>query len=130
MTGAVDLLDALRHRVKLGIITNGFTQLQRVRLEATGLYEHFDVLVISEEVGIAKPDGRIFDHALSLMGLPMRERVLMVGDTLESDILGGLNAGMTTCWVNSMGKIAPNHIQPHHEISSLVELKTLLLSPN
>jgi 5'-nucleotidase len=127
MSGAVNLLDSLRHRVKLGIITNGFTQLQRVRLAATGLQKHFDILVISEEVGVAKPDARIFDHALSLMSSPVRERVLMVGDTLESDILGGLNAGMTTCWVNSNGKIAPENIRPHHEVNSLTALKALLL---
>jgi 5'-nucleotidase len=126
MAGAVNLLDSLRGRVKLGIITNGFTQLQRVRLAATGLHKHFDVLVISEEVGVAKPDARIFDHALSLMGTPARERVLMVGDTLESDILGGLNAGMKTCWVNSVGKPTRDDIQPHHEVTSLTELEGLL----
>lgn len=87
LPGAVSLLDSLKGKVKLGIITNGFTALQRIRLERTGLRDYFDLLVISEEVGVAKPDRRIFDHALQLAGNPDRDRVMMVGDTAESDIL-------------------------------------------
>jgi 5'-nucleotidase len=70
----------------MGIITNGFTALQQIRLERTGLRDHFDLLVISEEVGW-QTDPRIFDYALEQAGNPDRSRVLMVGDTAESDIL-------------------------------------------
>lgn len=93
LPGAVSLLDSLKGKAKLGIITNGFTALQQIRLERTGLRDHFDALVISEEVGYPKPDPRIFDYALAQAGNPDRDRVLMVGDTAESDILGGMNAG-------------------------------------
>ena len=65
LPGAVSLLNALKGKVKLGIITNGFTALQQIRLERTGLRDHFDALVISEEVGVPKPDPRIFDYALA-----------------------------------------------------------------
>lgn len=88
LPGAVSLLDSLKGKAKLGIITNGFTALQQIRLERTGLRDHFDALVISEEVGVPKPDPRIFDYALAQAGNPDRDRVLMVGDTAESDILG------------------------------------------
>lgn len=125
--GAANLLNALRGKVKLGIITNGFTELQQIRLERTGFRDHFDVLIISEQVGIAKPHRGIFDHALSLMGHPVREQVLMVGDNPDSDILGGLNAGLHTCWVNLNNKPAPAHITPHYEVSSLAELESLLV---
>ena len=84
LPGAVSLLDSLKGKVKLGIITNGFTALQQIRLERTGLRDHFDALVISEEVGVPKPDPRIFDYALAQAGNPDRDRVLMVGDTAES----------------------------------------------
>jgi len=100
--------------------------LQRIRLARTGFAEHFEVLVISEEVGVAKPDKAIFDHALDAMGNPNPARVLMVGDTLASDILGGLNAGMQTCWYNPDAKALDPDIQPHLEIRCHSELARLL----
>ncbi|MGN5902254.1 pyrimidine 5'-nucleotidase [Klebsiella pneumoniae] len=80
LPGAVSLLNALQGKVRMGIITNGFTSLQQTRLERTGLRDHFDLLIISEQVGVAKPDARIFDYALAQAGNPPRSRVLMVGD--------------------------------------------------
>jgi 5'-nucleotidase len=125
--GAANLLNTLRGKMKLGIITNGFTELQQVRLERTGFRDHFDVLIISEQVGVAKPHPEIFEYALSAMGHPSRERVLMVGDNPDSDILGGLNAGLHTCWVNADNKPEPTDIKPHYQVSSLSELELLLV---
>jgi len=125
--GAISLINALKGKYKLGIITNGFTDLQQARLDRTGLRAHFDALVISEQIGIAKPHPGIFEHALSLMGNPDRKQVLMVGDTLESDILGGINAGLDTCWLNSDNKPSPEGITPQYQVSSLAELEALLL---
>ncbi len=126
LVGALSLLNALQHHVKLGIITNGFTELQQQRLERTGLQAHFAFIVISEQVGSAKPQPVIFDHALQLMGQPARQRVLMVGDNLETDILGGLNAGFITCWLNTHHKHPPKHITPHHQVTCLAELEQWL----
>ena len=125
--GAVNLLNKLKDKVKLGIITNGFTQLQQARLLRTGLKEYFDVLVISEQVGIAKPNKAIFDHTLDLMGNPSREKVLMVGDNPDSDILGGINSGLHTCWFNRENKEEPKGIKPHYQVSSLRELEELFV---
>ena len=127
LQGAANLLNTLRGKMKLGIITNGFTELQQVRLERTGFRDHFDVLIISEQVGVAKPHPEIFEYALSAMGHPSRERVLMVGDNPDSDILGGLNAGPHTCWVNADNKPEPTDIKPHYQVSSLSELESLLV---
>jgi 5'-nucleotidase len=110
--GAVSLLNALQGKVRMGIITNGFTSLQQIRLERTGLRDHFDLLIISEEVGVAKPDARIFDYALAQAGNPPRSRVLMVGDTAESDIRGGVNAGLATCWLNAHQRELPADLEP------------------
>ena len=126
LPGAVSLLNALKGKVKMGIITNGFTALQQIRLARTGLRDMFDVLVISEQVGVAKPDRKIFDYALAQMGNPSRERVLMVGDTAESDILGGMNAGLATCWLNAHGRALPQGVFPTWQVASLVELEQLL----
>ena len=126
LPGAVSLLNSLKGKVKLGIITNGFTSLQQIRLERTGLRDHFDALIISEEVGVAKPDARIFDYALKQAGNPDRSRVLMVGDTAASDILGGMNAGLSTCWLNAHQQELPEHIKPTWTVTSLSELEQLL----
>lgn len=128
IAGAVSLLATLSGRSKLGIITNGFTELQQARLDRTGLAHHFDVLVISEEVGMVKPNREIFDHALALMGSPARDQVLMVGDNPESDIQGGMNAGLDTCWVNVHGKPAPEAVVPTYQVTTLAELERLLLA--
>lgn len=129
LPGAVSLLNALKGKAKLGIITNGFTALQQIRLERTGLRDYFDLLVISEQVGVAKPDRRIFDYTFEQMNQPSRDRVLMVGDTAESDILGGINAGIATCWLNAHGRTAPEGIEPTWQVTSLSELEQLLCKP-
>ena len=126
--GVTNLLNALRGRVKLGIITNGFTELQQVRLERTGFLEHFDLLVISEQVGVAKPHPDIFEHALAAMGTPARDRVLMVGDNPDSDIVGGHLAGLHTCWLNADNKPTPNYINPHYQVASMAELERKLFN--
>ena len=126
LPGAVSLLNTLKGKVKMGIITNGFTSLQQIRLERTGLREHFDLLIISEEVGVAKPDRRIFDYALEQAGHPDRSRVLMVGDTAESDIRGGMNAEWATCWLNAHQRPLPEGITPDWTVTSLPELELLL----
>lgn len=127
LAGAEELLKSLQGFAKLGIITNGFTELQQIRLEKTGLKPYFDILVISEQVGIAKPHPEIFNHALKLMGNPERNRVLMVGDNPDSDILGGINSGLGTCWLNRDSKPLPENILPHYQVTSLSELKSLLV---
>jgi YjjG family noncanonical pyrimidine nucleotidase len=127
LEGATSLLEALQGKSKLGIITNGFTELQEIRLERTGLRKHFDILVISEEVGIAKPHPDIFNYALDIMGNPKRDKVLMVGDNPDSDIIGGINSGLHTCWLNRDNKTKPLGIEPNYQVSSLTELEKLLL---
>lgn len=127
IAGARELLSSLSGKVKLGIITNGFTAMQAARLEATGLAEHFHALVISEEVGVAKPHPDIFDHAIELMGRPAASKVLMVGDNLHTDIIGGLNAGMHTCWFNRSCATKPRDITPHYEVESHKALQDLLV---
>ncbi|MBW3695678.1 dUMP phosphatase [Vibrio sp. T187] len=127
LPGARELMEALHGKVNMGIITNGFTELQAIRLERTGMTEYFKHVVISEEVGIAKPDAGIFEHAHQVSGMPDKQRMLMVGDNPHSDILGGLNFGIETCWLNSSDESTPEGVSPHYQVSSLKELQALLL---
>lgn len=126
LEGAVSLMNALKGRVKMGIITNGFTALQQARLQRTGFLEYFDLLVISEQVGHAKPHPAIFEYALEKMGNPPRQRVMMVGDNPDTDILGGINAGFATCWLNADGRARPEAVQPTWQVSSLKQLAEIL----
>ena len=126
LLGVKELLQALKGKVKLGIITNGFTALQRIRLERTGLHDVFDLLVISEQVGVAKPNVKIFEHAFSLMGNPAKEQVLMVGDTLKSDIKGGINMGIDTCWYNAHSLENNEAFSATFEVTSHDQLQRLL----
>ncbi len=126
LPGALSLLKTLKGKAKLGIITNGFTALQEIRLERTGLRDYFDLLVISEQIGVAKPHPAIFDYALEQAGNPARSRVLMVGDTAESDILGGMNAGLSTCWLNAHQRTLPDGVEPTWTVTSLGELEQLM----
>lgn len=126
LDGAISLLNSVNGKTKLGIITNGFAQMQKARLQRNNMEHHFEFIVISELVGIPKPHRGIFDHALSLMGNPARKNVLMIGDNLESDILGGINAEIDTCWLNTNNKPSLDHIKPHYQVSSLTELEKLI----
>lgn len=125
LEGATTLLNLLKGKVKLGIITNGFKDLLEVRLERHGWSDHFDIKVISEILGFAKPQKGIFDHAFSLMGNPARDKILMIGDNFDSDILGGINAGIDTCWLNPHNKIATENLIPNYQVTSLLELEDL-----
>lgn len=128
LPGAKELMEAIYGKAKMGIITNGFTDLQAIRLEKTGMTQYFEHVIISEEVGVAKPDTAIFSHALEKMGMPCKSKVLMVGDNQHSDILGGLNFGIETCWLNSSGMEQDHSISPHYTVSSLHQLKEILIA--
>lgn len=125
LAGVREMLASLHGKVKMGIITNGFNALQQKRLENTQTAGFFDLLVVSETVGVAKPDRQIFDYAFFQMGEVERSKVLMVGDTLASDILGGNLAGIDTCWFNPKGLANETAIQPTYEIRSMAELIAL-----
>lgn len=128
LPGARKLLELLAGRAKLAIITNGFTALQKIRLARTDLTHFFEYVIISEQVGVAKPNIAIFDHALSLFGQPDKSNVLMVGDTLGSDILGGKNAGLDTCWINHEGDKVEDTVGATYQVNCLTGLYNLIKS--
>jgi len=126
LPGAKELLEYLSCRAQLGIITNGFTELQKVRLEKLKVEHHFTMVVISEEVGVAKPDTAIFNHAFKPLDKVDKSEILMVGDNIHSDIQGGINAGIETCWINTKNSDKPEYITPNYQITHLSELKAIV----
>ncbi|HTH13551.1 MAG TPA: YjjG family noncanonical pyrimidine nucleotidase [Spirochaetia bacterium] len=125
LPGAGEICQALAGNHRLVIVTNGITEVQKGRLARSGLAPWIDHLVISDEVGVAKPDPAIFAHALVRAGHPEKATVLMVGDSLSSDIRGGQNFGIDTCWFNPGGLPCTLDVPPTHEIRSLGDLRNL-----
>lgn len=99
LPGTLTTLQRLAQHAQLAVLTNGLTRVQRPRLEHSGLAPLISALVVSEDVGVGKPDPRIFEAMNLAMGSPERERVLMVGDRYETDIQGGQNYGWDTAWL-------------------------------
>jgi len=124
LDGAEALLRQLAQTHRIAIITNGIAAVQRPRLAASPIHDLVEAFVISEEVGAAKPDPAIFDVAFAHMGQPAKSEVLIIGDSLTSDMQGGLNYGIDTCWFNPAGKAASLPVT--YTIGQLDELLTIL----
>jgi YjjG family noncanonical pyrimidine nucleotidase len=124
--GAREVLQQLHQRYRCVILTNGLTAVQRGRLARSAIRDYIGDLIISEEVGAAKPDRAIFDVAFARMGHPSKSEVLMIGDSLTSDIQGGCNYGVDTCWYNPTHQPRPQGIEITYEIAHLTELLSVL----
>ncbi|HEX3022764.1 MAG TPA: YjjG family noncanonical pyrimidine nucleotidase [Lachnospiraceae bacterium] len=123
--GSIPLIESLCNNYKLFIVTNGITRVQEKRIRRSEIAKYFDGITISEEVSVAKPDPKIFDYALSNCDFD-KKRVLMVGDSLTSDIQGGINYGIDTCWLNTKGKVNHGKIKPTYEIKNIMDLSKIL----
>lgn len=121
------LIENLYRYYKLFIVTNGLTDVQNKRIRKSTIAKYFDDIIISEEVKVAKPDPKIFQLALNNVDYSNKRDLLIVGDSLTSDIQGGINFGIDTCWFNPHKIINKTNIKPTYEISNLVELKDLLV---
>ncbi len=124
--GADRLLEDLEANFSLGMITNGIGSVQRGRMDRLGVAEFFDSVVISGEVGVAKPQPEIFAIALAELGDPPRSECLMIGDSLPSDVQGGENAGISTAWFNPNQAVNPTPLRPTFEFSSFDGLVDVL----
>ena len=124
--GAHAVLDRLSQQATRALVTNGLSEVQRARVERLGLESFFDAIVISAEVGVAKPGTEIFEITFDALDSPSRHTAVMVGDNLSSDIQGGINYGIATCWYNPHGKSAAAADSVHHEIADLRELLGLV----
>jgi 2-haloacid dehalogenase len=125
--GVEDLLARLAPRFHMGLITNGLSEVQRPRLARSPIRHFFEFLAISTEIGAAKPDPAFFAAALRLAGNPSPRSVLVIGDSLTSDIRGGIQSGLDTLWYN------PHNLPPDprwpatYNSSSLDGIASLLL---
>ena len=127
LPGGKELLEAFRKsgKYKLYMATNGIPTVQKPRISDSGVGEFFEGIFISEEIGYAKPDKRFFDKCTEMIDGFKREETIIVGDSLSSDIMGGINAGFLTCHFNPQDK-PYGKIKPDYKIKNLSELIPLL----
>lgn len=124
--GAAAVVKALAPKFQLGIVSNGLPDVQYQKLETLGIRHFFDCVVLSEELGIRKPDPRIFWHTTGLLGREPEE-CLYVGDSYNADVVGGKKAGMQACWFNP-GGLHPGQVgvESDYEIRALAEILRIL----
>ncbi len=124
--GAQEVLPELAKGYKLYIVSNGNLHVQKGRLRDSGILPYFQGCFISEEMGASKPDPVFFQNCFARIPDFDPKRAMIIGDSLTSDILGGIQAGISTCWVNPKGLPYPDKICPDHEICTLADLPALL----
>ncbi|MEC0229552.1 HAD family hydrolase [Paenibacillus alba] len=118
----LEVLHVLRSSYSLVMMTNGSPDLQQEKIDSIpGLSDYFDHIIISGTFGVGKPDSSIFEHALKLLGLTPQEAI-MIGDNLNTDILGAQSVGMSTVWINHHHAEAPADRKPTFEIRCISEL--------
>ena len=123
---AEEMLQHVKSDFNLMMVTNGLSEVQWPRIRNKNIENYFKHIIISDEIGVAKPQSAFFDHCHALIGDVKKERVLVIGDTLKSDILGGNNYGYTTCWYNYDSKSNETEVQPDFTIDSIKDLSTIL----
>ncbi len=122
LPGAIELLEHLTGNYELHIITNGFVDIQDIKLKTSGLDKYFDQVIISGHTNYRKPDREIFLHAMSETNA-QPETSIMIGDSLESDIRGAKNVPMDQVFFNP--KMTSHQEEVTYEISNLLEMKAL-----
>lgn len=124
--GAQELVERLVGKVGLILVTNGLKAVQRPRFARSTITDFFVDIVISEEVGAAKPHSRIFERAFTSMNNPRKDEVLIIGDSLTSDIKGGNDYGIDTCWYNPLHRPLDEDVECRYEIDQLTDLLSIV----
>ncbi len=122
-----DMLIKLKKKYKISVITNGLREVQRSRLNHLKIAHHFDSIIVSDEIGVAKPDKAYFDHVFTTIeNSPRPNKTLVVGDNIHSDIKGGTDYGCRTCWIKNnnenTGDLNPDYIIQHiNEFDTIID---------
>ena len=130
LLGAEEALKSLSRNYELYLASNGTAHVQAGRIRSAGIAPYFKKIFVSEEIGADKPSREYFERCFAEIPGFCRERAMIVGDSLTSDILGGQNAGIRTCWVNPGRKPRREGIRVDWEIPSLSQLEDLLKTLN
>ena len=126
LSGALEALQSLCKKYKLYLTSNGTARVQAGRLKSADISKYFQKIFVSEELGADKPDKRYFDRCAMQIPDFDPQKTMIVGDSLTSDIQGGINAGLHTCWINPNHKKNTTAIQPEYELEALSQLEAFL----
>ena len=127
LPGAKEAVESLSQKYRLFLASNGTATVQHSRLTSADLYKYFEKVFVSQEIGHNKPSREYFSACFAQIPGFDVTRAIMVGDSLSSDILGGIQAGMKTCWINPTGKPCREDIRPDYQLESLAQLEELLV---
>ena len=126
MPGAPELLEELYGKYRLYIVSNGTAKVQEGRIGSSGIAKYMDGIFISQILGANKPDKQFFDICFAEIPDFSLSETVIIGDSMSSDIKGGINAGITTVWFNPKGIENDNDIKPDYTIKELSEVPGLL----
>ncbi|MGV8906171.1 MAG: YjjG family noncanonical pyrimidine nucleotidase [Acetobacterium sp.] len=125
--GALEICEKLSTAYRMIIVTNGIRKTQIKRLKMSGLYKFFSKIFDSQSIGFQKPDRRFFEHVINYIDDKKLDKLLIIGDSPNTDILGGINMGIDTCWFNPSNKVSSglNKIKSTYTINHLSELQEI-----
>ena len=126
LPGAENALASLSKKYRLFITSNGTAKVQNKRLDSAGIRKYFENIFISQDIGINKPDKGFFDYCFAHVPGFDPKKAMIIGDSPSSDITGGQNAGIATCWVNPKHREYSRPNKPDYEIENLTQLEALL----
>lgn len=121
-----ELVKELKNHVKQYAVTNGTYTAQKRKLERSGLDKLFDDVFISEHIGIDKPNKRFFEYVWEKIGMYDKDEIMIVGDSLTSDMQGGVNAGIRCCWYNPYGVENKSGLELEFEVQNLWQIKEMI----
>ncbi len=120
MAGTDEVLSKLKDNYLLVMMTNGIKRVQEAKIKKSGLDKYFDCVIISDDVGYNKPDIRIYEYMENKIGKHDKDKILMIGDSVGSDIEGGINFGIKTCFFNPKGNEC--ELKVDYEVKSMKEI--------
>lgn len=121
--GTLEILEYLSEKYTLHIITNGFQEIQSKKMQNSGIAHYFNAIITSESVGVKKPDPKVFNYALKMAQATV-ENSIMIGDSIEADILGAMNIGLSAIYCNFENEDVEN--TDFKSVTSLLDLKQYL----
>ena len=124
--GAKELLEYLSKKHQLCVVSNGFRAVQENRLNISGFRKYFKKMFFSEDICISKPQKEFFDYCFNSLNNPPKEDVILIGDSLSADILGGINYNIKTIWFNKNNETCPDNIKPTYIVRTLAEIKDII----
>ena len=125
--GALELCQRLHGKFKMYIVTNGQKYIQKNRLFPSPLFKYFDGCFISEDIGHEKPSVKYFEKVIEQIPQYYHDKTIIIGDSLTSDIQGGINIGIDTCWYNPSGKEKPCNMDITYVVKNFEEISNILL---